>query len=81
MRAGRLFLVSITLLPLTAFAQADPVASVSETRLRADVEKLVSFGTRHTLSSQTDKKRGIGAAVRWAAAEFRKTSKACGNCL
>lgn len=56
-------------------------AAVSEARMRADVEKLVSFGTRHTLSSQTDRKRGIGAAVRWADAEFKRTSKACGGCL
>jgi Zn-dependent M28 family amino/carboxypeptidase len=39
--------------------------------MKKDVEKLVSFGTRHTLSSQTDKKRGIGAAVRWAEAEMK----------
>jgi len=30
---------------------------------------------------QDDPKHGIGAARRWAEAEFRKTSKACGNCL
>ena len=74
------------LLPLLAFSLSMPAAaapdeSVSEARLRADVQRLVNFGTRHTLSSQTDKKRGIGAARRWAEAEFRKTSKACGNCL
>jgi Peptidase family M28 len=62
-------------------AIADTPPPVSETRLRADVEKLVSFGTRHTLSSETDKKRGIGAARRWAEGEFRKVSKLCGNCL
>lgn len=39
--------------------------------MRADVVKLVSFGTRHTLSSQTDPKRGIGASVRWAEAELK----------
>jgi Peptidase family M28 len=39
--------------------------------MKKDVEKLVSFGTRHTLSSQTDPKRGIGAAVRWAEAEMK----------
>lgn len=61
------------------FAQ-DP-AQVSADRLRADIEKLVSFGTRHTLSSDTDPVRGIGAARRWAADEFRKSSKACGGCL
>jgi hypothetical protein len=46
---------------------------VSQARIRADLAKLVSFGTRHTLSSQTDPKRGIGASVRWAEAEMKKT--------
>jgi len=45
---------------------------VSQQRMYRDVQKLVSFGTRHTLSSQTDKKRGIGAAVRWAEGELQK---------
>ena len=40
--------------------------------MKATVEKLVSFGTRHTLSSQTDPRRGIGASVRWAEAEMKK---------
>ena len=51
---------------------ADIARTVEEARIRAVVEKLVSFGTRHTLSSQTDPKRGIGAAVRWAEAEMKK---------
>jgi len=50
-------------------------------RLKATVEKLVSFGTRHTLSSASDPKRGIGAARAWAAAEFARISKTCGGCL
>src|SRR3546814_5992904 len=54
---------------------------VSKDRLKADVEALVGFGTRHTLSSQTDPNRGIGAARRWAEAQFRASSKACGHCL
>ena len=45
---------------------------VSQPRLKADVQRMVDFGTRHTLSSQTDAKRGIGAAVRWAEAELGK---------
>ena len=44
---------------------------VSAARMKADVAKLVSFGTRHTLSSQTEPKRGIGAAVRWAEGQFK----------
>lgn len=55
--------------------------TVSQTRLRADVVSLESFGTRHTLSVQDDPKHGIGAARRWAEGEFRKTGAACGNCL
>ena len=62
-------------------AASDPAVSVSAERLRADVEKLVSFGTRHTLSSQTDPRRGIGAAVDWGLAEFRRISADCGGCL
>src|SRR5688572_28997880 len=54
---------------------------VSQERLKANVEKLVSFGTRHTLSSQTDPRRGIGAALKWTEDEFRRYSRACGGCL
>ncbi len=57
------------------------VRAVSPERIEKDVRKLVSFGTRHTLSSKTDPKRGIGAATRWIAAEFRRISAACGGCL
>src|SRR4051812_17871161 len=57
------------------------VAPVSATRMKATVEKLVSFGTRHTLSSQTDPKRGIGAALTWAESELGRYSAECGNCL
>ena len=41
------------------------IAQVDPARLLATVEKLVSFGTRHTLSSQDDPSRGIGAARDW----------------
>ncbi|HXH00295.1 MAG TPA: M28 family metallopeptidase [Sphingomicrobium sp.] len=56
-------------------------APVSGARMKASIEKLVSFGTRHTLSSQTDPKRGIGASLRWTESEFARFSRACGNCL
>jgi Zn-dependent M28 family amino/carboxypeptidase len=46
------------------------IAPVSEAQLRRNIETLVSFGTRHTLSSQTDPKRGIGAALNWAKSQF-----------
>ncbi len=47
------------------------IAPVSAARLREDVATLVSFGTRHTLSSQTDPKRGIGAALNWGESQFK----------
>jgi len=74
-----LTLAALIAAPLAA--QDHPADKVSEQRLKADVEKLVSFGTRHTLSSQTDPKRGIGAAVDWGLDEFRRIGAKCGNCL
>jgi hypothetical protein len=60
---------------------AEIARAVDAARMKATVEKLVGFGTRHTLSSRTDPKRGIGAAVRWAEAEMKRhgltTLQAC----
>jgi Zn-dependent M28 family amino/carboxypeptidase len=72
--------------PAVAAPKPDPQLStiakdVSEARLRATVERLVAFGTRHTLSDRTSETRGIGAAERWAAAQFEAISKDCGGCL
>jgi hypothetical protein len=50
-------------------------------RIEADIKKLVSFGTRHTLSETQSDTRGIGAARRWIESEFNEISKACGGCL
>ena len=54
---------------------------VSEQRLRQTVERLVSFGTRHTLSPRGSRTRGIGAALDWTQAEFGRISRGCGGCL
>jgi len=62
-------------------AKAAPEDMIAQSRLEADVAKLVAFGTRHTVSSPTDPKRGIGAARAWAEAELRKAAAACGGCL
>ncbi|HET9639849.1 MAG TPA: M28 family peptidase [Allosphingosinicella sp.] len=67
--------------PALAATPQEIADAVSQERIHAIVEKLVSFGTRHTLSSQTDPKRGIGAALRWTEAEFGRYSRACGGCL
>lgn len=57
------------------------VREVSAKRIEADIRKLVSFGTRNTLSEQDDPKRGIGAARDWIFGEFQKISSDCGDCL
>lgn len=57
------------------------VKDVSADRIETDIRKLVSFGTRHTLSDTKSETRGIGAARRWIFAEFEKISADCGNCL
>lgn len=44
---------------------------IDPTRIQAIIEKLVSFGTRHTASSQTDPTRGIGASRDWIAAQMQ----------
>jgi acetylornithine deacetylase/succinyl-diaminopimelate desuccinylase-like protein len=41
------------------------IQQIKPNNLQSDVEALVSFGTRHTASSQTDPNRGIGAAGNW----------------
>jgi Zn-dependent M28 family amino/carboxypeptidase len=55
------------------------VRRISSERIEANVRKLVSFGTRHTLSSQDDPNRGIGAARDWIAAEMTSYAAASGG--
>jgi hypothetical protein len=70
-------LIACSAFALIAASPASPdarlrqiVAPVSGAEMNRTVEKLVSFGTRHTLSSQTDPKRGIGAALNWTKERF-----------
>ncbi|MGZ4732438.1 MAG: M28 family metallopeptidase [Terriglobales bacterium] len=69
---------------------ADPqitaaLMQVSAQRIQADVEKLVGFQTRLTLSAQDPDSikagNGIGAAREWIKAEFERYSQDCGGCL
>lgn len=48
-------------------------------RIEATVRKLVTFGTRHTLSVQDDPVRGIGAARDWLLAELRSYAAESGG--
>jgi hypothetical protein len=68
----------------TLFAQTiiqrDPVIEamtkeVSSDSLKSYIIKMVSFGTRNTLSSTTDKNRGIGAARNWVLSKFNEFAK------
>lgn len=54
---------------------------VQPERMRADIQTMVDFGTRHTLSETQSGTRGIGAARRWAEREFESISRDCGGCL
>ncbi|HEV7980321.1 M20/M25/M40 family metallo-hydrolase [Amycolatopsis sp.] len=55
------------------------LAELDERRMEASVRRLVSFGTRHTLSSQTDPQRGIGAARDWIFAELQRYAATSGG--
>jgi hypothetical protein len=82
----RRLLLTALIFATPAAAAPDPQLSalasqVREDRLRADIETMVAFGTRHTLSDRTSPTRGIGAAERWAAGEFEAISQACSGCL
>lgn len=64
--------------------QQDPeiinyVSQVSTDSLKSHINSLVSFGTRHTMSSTTDPKRGIGAARKWVLKKFSDYSKNAGD--
>jgi Peptidase family M28 len=64
---------------------AAALKDISPSRVQANIEKLVSFGTRATLSAQDPAAisggRGIGAAREWIKSEFARYSKDCGGCL
>lgn len=70
-------------LPATAQAPSRELrrllAEVDEDRIEATVRRLVSFGTRHTLSTQDDPERGIGAARDWIYAEMKRYAAASGG--
>lgn len=71
---------------LPAAAQADGTAAlralvqqVSADSLASCVRTLVSFGTRHTLSTAGSGDQGIGAARRWVLSRFQQAAAASGG--
>jgi len=82
------FILFAILITTISFAQSDVSKILTEIsvapsaeNIENDIRKLVSFGTRHTLSDTISKTRGIGAARRWIKSEFETISKSCSNCL
>jgi Peptidase family M28 len=96
--AGSMSAVGLVLaaMPHSGVAQSAPalaadrniraaLTDVSARQIQANIEKLVSFATRSTLSAQDPAAiasgRGIGAAREWSKSEFERYSKDCGGCL
>lgn len=52
------------------------LSQVSQANIEATIRKLASFGTRHTLSSQDDPNRGIGAARAWITSKYQEAADA-----
>ncbi len=89
-------LLTLSALAVGAYGQSDAVPApppdpqiaaalreVSAQRIQQTIEKLVSFQTRQTLSSDVPAStgHGINAAAEWVQSEFEGYSKACGGCL
>ncbi|WP_353146854.1 M28 family metallopeptidase [Chryseobacterium sp.] len=55
------------------------VSQVNTDSLKAHINTLVNFGTRHTMSSTADSKRGIGAARKWVLKKFKDYAKHTGG--
>src|SRR5436309_14559853 len=94
------FLIAIAISPFSLDAQkrkfpqpklptnpkiATTLKKISPQQIQGTIEKLVSFGTRPTLSAQDPGSiaggHGIGAAREWIKSEFERYSRDCGGCL
>jgi putative aminopeptidase FrvX len=94
-RAGLLICAFVLMTRLSmsgqnAPAYADPqikaaLSEISPGQIQSDIEKLVSFQTRSTISAQDaasiSKGQGIGAAREWIKSEFERYSRECSGCL
>ncbi len=84
-----LFLLAILFFAPVLFSQTtvdDPeikkmVSEIKSNNLESIVRKLVSFGTRHSMSDANSDVRGVGAAQRWIKSEFDKYAKESGGRL
>ncbi|MET0462785.1 MAG: M20/M25/M40 family metallo-hydrolase [Chitinophagaceae bacterium] len=74
------FISSVIGVNAQTIIQRDPqiekmVAQVSKDSLSSYIRQMVAFGTRNTLSTQTDPKRGIGASRNWVLSKFNQFAK------
>ncbi|WP_317125824.1 hypothetical protein [Chryseobacterium elymi] len=77
----------LLLVPFVSFSQTKTkddeikkyVSEVSSDSLKSYIGKLVSFHTRHTLSSVDDRNQGIGAARNWVLGKFKDYAKNSGG--
>ncbi len=79
-RERRILAVSLGLVATLSNACAAPSSrgggeSESAARIEAVIRKLVSFGTRHSLSDTESDTHGVGAARRWIQSEFERISR------
>ncbi|HMI64282.1 MAG TPA: M28 family metallopeptidase [Puia sp.] len=77
---------SITICNAQTTIQRDPeienmTKEVNADSLQSYIKTMVAFGTRSTVSSTTDKKKGIGAAREWVLAKFNQFAAASGGRL
>jgi Peptidase family M28 len=93
--AGFITLALCLLRSSSSFAQNSPayvdpqikavLNEISAGQIQSDIEKLVSFQTRSTLSAQDRSSiaagRGIGAAREWIKGQFETYSQQCSGCL
>jgi len=75
-----ILLFSVAFLNAQTIVHRDPqiekmVAQVSKDSLSSYIKQMVSLGTRNTLSTQTDPKRGIGAARNWVLGKFNEFAR------
>src|ERR1700676_2993434 len=80
------FLGSMTILHAQVIIDRDPeignmVKEVNADSLQSYIKSMVSFGTRSTVSSTSDSKRGIGAARNWVLNKFNQFATNSGGRL
>jgi hypothetical protein len=90
MKMRKLLFFSIILLKSSLFAQTiiqwdfaieQMVREVSSDSLRSYINQMVSYGTRSTISSQSNRQKGIGAARNYVLSKFNEFARQSGGRL